>query len=82
MFLEFAASSNGIVLFLKAKPREWVIECDSTLTVARAFSPTHYYAINYSDQVKKVLSFINQVEALNLVHALLYLLPLTPLILS
>ena len=43
------------------------------LEAAGAFSPSHYYA-----QLFPTLPYINQLEALNLVHALLYLITPNP----
>lgn len=77
-FLRFAASFNRIVLLPKSKPADWLIECDSTLKGAGAFSPTSFYAQQYPPEITDKLSFINQLEALNLVHALLNLLPPDP----
>ena len=55
-----------------------MIECDSSLTGAGAFSDTHFYAEKYTTQYVNHVKPIHQLEALNIVHALKHLLPDNP----
>ena len=71
--LRVVARSNSIMPLPKSKLVDWVTECDSTLTAGATFSPTHFYVQPYPGQIKSELKFINQLEALNLVHTLLVL---------
>ena len=52
----------------------WIIECDSTLEAAGAFSPTSFYADKFPPSVVDSHLQIVHLEALNLVHAVVNLL--------
>ena len=71
-FITFASSFNCNVLLLSAPREDWVIECDSTLQ----FSKSAFYANVYPEEVTNLCSNINGLEAFDLVHASLFLMPL------
>ena len=77
-FVKFAQRFNGIVLLPPPAKEDWVIECDSSMEGAGAFSSKTYYMERYSDKYKSQLGSINNLEALNLIHALAHLLPESP----
>ena len=77
-FLTFAQHSNGIVLIPVPLKTPWLLECDSSLTGAGAFSPTHYYMEEYSEGYLTQVSNIVHLEALNVIQALKALLPPSP----
>ena len=77
-FIKFAQLLNGVVLIPPTQPITWVIECDSSLSGAGAFSDTHFYAEKYTNNYISQGKPIHQLEALNIVHALKYLLPDNP----
>ena len=77
-FLEYADSTNGLVL-LKSEQREhWVIECDSSLAAGGAFSAQKYYGTPYPHGMREKYSNIAHLEAINLVIAMRSLAPPTP----
>ena len=77
-FVKCAKALNGVVLLPPLQPYIWVIECDSSLTGGGAFSSTHYFAQAYTEQFRSRYKLIHQLEALNIIHALKYLLPPNP----
>ena len=77
-FIKCAAALNGVVLLPPSSPQKWIIECDSSLTGGGAFSPTHYFARKYSVTYLATFKLIHQLEALNVIHALKFLLPPNP----
>ena len=77
-FIKFAHILNGVVLIPPPQLLTWVIECDSSLTGAGAFSHTHFYAEKYTTQYTAQVKTIHQLEALNIIHALKHLLPENP----
>ena len=77
-FIKCAAALNGVVLLPPVSLEQWVIECDSSLTGGGAFSSTNYFAQKYSQSYLSQFKHIHQLEAMNLLHALKYLLPQNP----
>ena len=76
--LKFVASFNGLVLLPQLPLKVWLIECDSILDIGEAFCPTSFYAQEYPAAVIVKLTFINQLEAFNLVNAVLAIMPSDP----
>ena len=75
---QHANTQNGIVL-VPLKPRDpYIIECDSSKKGGGAYSPSHYYMEPYTQEYAQKADHINALEALNLVHALKYLMPPQP----
>ena len=77
-FVRFASKFNGIVLLPVVPLNDWVIEYDSTLKAGGVFSKLADYAEEYPSSITDKCTHINQLEAVNLVHALLFLLPPDP----
>ena len=78
-FVRFAQEFNGVQLLPKAPRANWLIECDSTLLAGGTYSLTHFYEVQYPDSIISQHMSIMQLEALNLVHAVKFLLPPNPL---
>ena len=77
-FKMYAKTSNGLVLLQSGPKQHWIIECDSSLTGARAYSQSHYYSEVYGPDILKQKMNIAQLEALNLIVALKSLVPSNP----
>ena len=74
-FLRFSETSNGICLLPPPILTNWEIECDSTLLAGGAYSKDKFYMERYTPQFKASTSNIAQLEELNLVQAVVSLLP-------
>ena len=77
-FTLFADSFNGLVLIRKEPTNIWYINCDSCLTGGGAYSQCHYFMEKYPSALVNKKFHIAQLEALNLVAALLSLAPKIP----
>ena len=77
-FIKSACSLNGIFLIPPPATQDWVIECDSSLVGAGAFSKTSYFAEEYTASFLKAKPHITSLEAINLVTAVKHLLPDSP----
>ena len=77
-FIKSAKSLNGIFLIPPENTQQWTIECDSSLVGGGAFSQTKFYAEVYTEEFIKAKPHITNLEALNLVTAVTYLLPESP----
>lgn len=77
-FISFSEKFNGVCLLPTVEKKLWVIECDSSFKGGGAFSSTHYFAEEYVETVRNSTTNIAHLEALNIVHALMFLLPKSP----
>ena len=50
-FLDYAESSNGLVLITSEPKDSWLINCDSSLTAGGTFSNHCYFAENYHNEL-------------------------------
>ena len=74
-FRAYAAASNGVSLLPpKASPR-YIIECDSCMSGAGAYSKHWYFAEQYSLEFRQDFPNIHALEAANLVEAVYTLAP-------
>ena len=64
-FINYTANTNGVVLLPHKERQVWLIEC--------AYSPTKYYRHQYPQQTLQNTTNIAQLEAINLVTALMHL---------
>ena len=77
-FEKFALDYNGVQLLPPTPRQPWIIECDSKLSAAGAFSCSAYYAEKVPEEVLMSRLSIMHLEALNLVYAVSSLLPPAP----
>lgn len=77
-FIKCAKTLNGVQLLPPPQLQSWVIESDSSLTGGGAFSPSAYFAEEYGQEYLQSSTTIAHLEALNVIHALKYLLPTEP----
>ena len=77
-FLQYAATSNGLVLLKTEEKEHWVIECDSSLRAGGAFSALHYYGTPYPASLTDAHTNIAHLEAINLIVAMKHLAPASP----
>ena len=69
-FRDYAAASNGVCIIPPVITETFNIECDSCLTGGGAFSPSHYYAEQYTPAYMTAIPTIHALEAANLVEAI------------
>ena len=77
-FVDYATLHNGIALIPPPLLEPWVVECDSSKLEAGAHSPTHYYSYKYTAVQKNLMQNIASLEAVNLINALMNLMPPHP----
>ena len=77
-FLQYAQTTNGLVLLEPETKEPWTIECDSCMKAGGAFSATHYYTQDYPDHIVDRHTNIAHLEAINLLVALKNLAPTNP----
>ena len=77
-FETFVISCNCILIIPSQPRQDWVIECDATLKAPGTFSPSSFYAAKFPPAVASGSLSITQLEALNLVQAVVTLLPPDP----
>ena len=77
-FVDYAASTNGLVLLKSLEREHWVIECDSSMAAGGAFSAKEYYGTMYPNEMRQKYTNIAHLEAINLVVAMRALAPPTP----
>ena len=73
-FCNSARRYNGARLLPTKEKTTWLIECDSTLQGGGAYSQEKYYHQKYNKDLTDKSLHITHLEALNLLHALKYLL--------
>lgn len=74
-FITSARALNGIFLIPLLNPEVWEIECDSS---RGAYSKTNYYAELYDVRYLEEDPHITHLKALNILHAITFLLPPSP----
>lgn len=77
-FVDYARSTNGLVLLRPPPKTYWVIECDSSLLGGGAHSESGYFTEEYPTDYIADGHHINCLEAINLVVALHALSPPNP----
>ena len=75
-FIDFATVFNGKIVLPKQEKLQYIIECDACLQGGGGHTNTNYYAEKFSDDFINKGMHIAQIEAVNLVAALITLAPL------